>query len=376
MEEHIAYNIEDSYVELTEKYEIKAVKNFYEILNKNTLDYSEILEELNAIYVNVRHEFLTAGPYKILCIDVEPEEAKNMIHFVLRDIRKKYTGINSNFGVYQYMNTHGNIKKFEIGIEIKDQSILYATKDNYKCAFMFKYDIGTNVMHGHYVKNEIELKVHQNLIEKILHIHSIAYITSYGDGSPFSHYPSRSKYKNRFWVDPSENIYVTKIYELPDRFEVLMRSDDLEYAYYGIDKQDILDLCNTERKTDLFSSKLFDQNFINMLNNSLNYLKLHTTISSEAQVFVFYTTINTEWSNKGHAFIEIINNASDYVASLFITAFLSWDEEKYHATLLTDADLKKHISNFLRQAENEKDTDHYEAVNFYREDLETIINAL
>ena len=39
MEEHIAYNIEDSFVELTEKYEIKAVKNFYEILKKNVRCY-------------------------------------------------------------------------------------------------------------------------------------------------------------------------------------------------------------------------------------------------------------------------------------------------------------------------------------------------
>ena len=379
-------NVVDGIVELTEKSEIKSLKDFLKTIKEENVNYDKIVEIVTSKFPSAKYETKTMGPAKILLIDADFENVYNELVFTMTLAKRYYTKINVNANEYWYLNSKGNKTTNQIETVVTNCKQLYSslTTHKYQTIVEFYFKAGFKDSRGGWIgKNTLtnfEITAHQNGQPVILHVAAMKYYTSTGQGNNFSSngYISRSRYSNYLWFD---DIWSGTIFEDGDNSDylwVLLNSDELPYAFYKINKEDILKACKKTKQIikalDKLKSKLVKEDFIVDLNDNLTSLKgsidSFTNDSGEiVKEITFSTTGNISSVEAGIKFITI-RQENDQEYMYRFNGAIGKESLSYNRPIETDEDIKNAIDTTMSMIQ------HSSVLKAYIDDLTEIKNSL
>lgn len=370
----------NDFVELTEKSEVKSVKNFLQQIKEEKVDYTKINEIIKSKFPDIKCEFTSHNNKQVLCLDTNADYTSVYyeVLFVMVLARKYYTKVNSNLSKFYYTTNQGNRRDINIDIVIKDVTALYNTKC--KIAVEYYFDAGFRSSEEGWDntrKVNCEIVLHQNSKPVVLSCHAIRNYVSKGDGNNWtaSGYIRRSRYSNHLWFDDAR---VEEIFERgeSDSLWVILYGDKLPRASYLIDKEDVLKACKTTKliKKDLekLQSKLVKEDFVIELNDKIKNLEIRTedfiVDGAIVKEITFYTNHAIASIDAGLKFIVIKQEKDDFVYRF--NGSIGKESLSYVRPIETDDDIKNAIEMTINMIQ------YSTSLNVYIDDLMEILNSL
>ena len=367
-------------VELTEKSEVKQIKNFLQQIKDEKVDYTKINELIQNKFPDNKCEIISHNNNKqVLCIDSDDYISTYYeILFAMTLARKYYTKIDSNLSKFYFITNQGNRQNINIDIKIENVTALYNTKC--KLALEYYFDAGYRFSDEGWDndrKVNCEIVLHQNSKQVILHCYAIRKYVSTGQGNNWSKYGyiRRSKYSNYLWFDDAN---VSEIFEDGDSdlLWVILYGKTLLYASYLINKEDILKACKTTKliKKDLekLQSKLVKDDFIIELNDKIKNLEIKTedfiVDGAIVKEITFYTNHAIASIDAGLKFIVIKQEKDDFVYRF--NGSIGKESLSYVRPIETDTDIKNAIEMTMNMIQ------YSTSLNIYKDDLMEILNSL
>lgn len=369
----------NDFVELTEKNEVKSVKNFLQQIKEEKVDYTRINEVIKSKFPDIKCEFISHNNKQVVCLDTDDDYTSVYyeILFVMVLARKYYTKVNSNLSKFYYTTNQGNRHDMNIDIKIGDVTALYNTKC--KIALEYYFDAGFKFSDEGWNNTRrvnCEIVLHQNSKPVVLRCYKIRNYVSIGEGSNWaeSGYVRRSRYSNYLWFDDAG---VKEIFEGYDSgLWVILHGETIPYASYLIDKEDVLKACKTTKliKKDLekLQSKLVEEDFVIELNDKVKNLDIKTedfiVDGAIVKEITFYTNHAIASIDAGLKFIVIKQEKDDFVYRF--NGSIGKESLSYVRPIETDADIKNAIEMTMNMIQ------YSISLNVYRDDLIEILNSL
>ena len=369
---------------LTDKNDIKNVKNFVKTIKENAVDYTKI-NEIIKNNIDGDCEFFTWSDEQLCCCNVNYEDLYNLINYILLLGKRYYTGINNGDMEYSYQNNRGNTTTITVDVSLRNVTMLFQKAHKYKTIIAYKYDSGykspKDGWAGDAALTNFELELHVNKIPVILHCKKMVFYTTSRNTSGGSHwsdygYSLRTKYHIYF-----DETYIHQILEYGDYSDYLwltMGGDTLPYATYCVSKEDILHACEQTNKVvkelNALNSKLIKEDFIVDLNDRIENLKIESDFitNSKGEIIkeiVFKTNNSVPEIESGIKFITIYMEQDDEYMYRF-NGSIGKESLSYHRPIKTDLDIKESLDATLGMITYSK------VLNKYSKDLLEIKNSL
>ena len=371
--------INDDIVELTEKEEIKSIKNFLQQIKDETVDYTIVNDIIKNKFLNINHQIISHNNKQVLCIDAD--DYLSVYYEILSAMvlsRKRYAKVDSNLSKFLYVTNQGNKRIINIAIKIINVSVLYNTK--YKMALEYYFDAGFRFSDEGFDNKrqfDYELVLHQNSKPIILRGTSICNYTAKGNGNRWTETGAirRTRYSNNLWFDDA---YVNEIFEYGENTKlwVIFWGGDIPPAAYLLNKEDVLRACKTtkliEKSLEKLQSKLVEEDFIIDLNDKMKNLEIRFedfiedgTITKE---ITFYTNHTIEFIDAGVKFITIKQEKDNFIYRF--NGIIGQESLTYVRAITTDYDIKQAIEVTINMIQ------YSESLNIYKTDLLEILNNL